>query len=129
MSIRYDPRTGGMVRTQPSPDARNLAREFVDAISQQPSSPGEDRWVNFYPPCDDTSGNHPWRTTSWKTEALARQHANQGLLATVRVTLPPRIRTEHGRAEDRQKTWSQMTPAEQAVHIRAAGVAISRLRL
>jgi hypothetical protein len=43
------------------------------------------RWVNFYPPCDDTTGAHPWRTTSWLTKELANQHANPGRLACIGV--------------------------------------------
>lgn len=37
------------------------------------------RYVNFYPPCD-TEGRHPWRTTSWNTEALAEAHKHPGRL-------------------------------------------------
>lgn len=38
------------------------------------------RYVNFYPPCDDTQSQHPWRTTSWHTEELAEENARPGRL-------------------------------------------------
>jgi hypothetical protein len=43
------------------------------------------RWINLYPPCDDLSGNHPWRTTSWHTRELADHYARPGRIACVRI--------------------------------------------
>jgi hypothetical protein len=43
------------------------------------------RWVNFYPPCDQTRHGHPWRTTSWVSRAFADQNAEPGRLACVEV--------------------------------------------
>lgn len=45
----------------------------------------ETRWVNFYPPCENSWG-HPWRTTSWRTRKLADKNAKRGRLACVQVT-------------------------------------------
>lgn len=43
------------------------------------------RWVNFYPPIDDMSAFHPWRTSSWVSKELADRNAKQGRLACVKV--------------------------------------------
>ncbi len=46
------------------------------------------RWINLYPPCD-THREHPWRTTSWNTRALAEKNAKPGRIACVEVQFEP----------------------------------------
>ena len=73
------------------------------------------RYVNFYPPCD-TTGPHPWRTTSWRTQELAERNKQPGRLTDE----PVRVEFDVDRDPGNEKI-NIMTPG-----IRAAYESIER---
>lgn len=61
------------------------------------------RFVNFYPPCDDTTSAHPWRTTSWDTQELADRNAQPGRIACIMVEFEPGQGLDRIEARDPRK--------------------------
>lgn len=61
----------------------------------------QSRWVNFYPPCD-TTGLHPWRTTSWMSKALADANAKPGRVACVKVDFKLGDGCDDARAKEKE---------------------------
>lgn len=66
---------GAEAETRDHPNCRCTPEPIV------PRRATQRRWVNFYPPCDDLYGHHPWRTTSWVSRELALKHVRAGCIA------------------------------------------------